>query len=178
MLQFANIVEEIQKKEKKESNAIENNNSNVSFSQNSKPSIQLEADFDPNKQEEWVSQRIVALIQDGKTASDAKIQADAEFFVKKQAYEKVNAEKNEHQKKMQDLKDKNIFVYEEHSETFNSMTHTSDLVKYLEELPITNEYFTNEILPEIKKLAEIERMYGKNIDTALKKLEELTNIEK
>lgn len=35
-----------------------------------------------NEKENWISQRIVELISSGKTASDAKIQAEAEYSVK------------------------------------------------------------------------------------------------
>lgn len=161
----------------KKQNASSNNNTIIEQKTKVTPSVEVENDFDPNKQEEWVSHRIVNLISEGKPAGDAKIQAEAEFMVKKTAFEKAKKDKEEHDKEMKEFKDKNVFIYEDHVEKFNTIECTLDLVKYLEELPITNEYFINEVLPEIRKIGEIERLYGRNLDSALKKLKELTTVE-
>ena len=107
--------------------------------------------------------------------SDSKVQAETEYNLEKIKLDRKNDEINAKQQKMEKLKNSlNGFVYDEHLETFNSLSNVSELIDYLKRLEIKDEYFNEEILPKIEEYKEQERLYGNMLKSALIKLQELT----
>ena len=125
--------------------------------------------------EEWISNRIMKLTSVGLNPSDSKVQAETEYNLEKIKLDRKNDEINAKQQKMEKLKNSlNGFVYDEHLETFNSLSNVSELIDYLKRLEIKDEYFNEEILPKIEEYKEQERLYGNMLKSALIKLQELT----
>ena len=132
-----------------------------------------ENDFE-NK-EVWISKRIMKLIDDGYRASDAKAQAEAEYVI---GCIEIN-NKKEFDKKKSDTKkstDKKTgtFIYEEHEEKFASFISAKELLEYLESLNLEDEYITNEVLPKIKDLVDVETFKIKKLTKALEILKKMT----
>ena len=125
--------------------------------------------------DEWISNRIMKLISEGYTPSDAKIQAEAEYNNTKIEIDKIKEKQKIQEERIKQFHESNsTFVYSEHEQYLEGMKDSKEIVDYLKNLKSTNEYFNNDVIPEIQKVQELERLYGNMKKTALEKLKELT----
>lgn len=85
--------------------------------------------------------------------------------------------KIENEKKIQESKEKfnnaKTFEYELHEQIINSLKSAKEILEYVTSLHIQDSYFNDTVIPELQKMAEIERMYGNSYESAKKKLKEL-----
>lgn len=73
--------------------------------------------------------------------------------------------------------DSDAFRLQEYLVDITALNDAKEIYEYLENVECSDANFKYEILPEIKKIADMERMYGAMKDSAIKKLEELCQIE-
>lgn len=69
--------------------------------------------------------------------------------------------------------DLDAFHLQEYLVDITALNDAKEIYEYLQNVECSDENFKFEILPEIKKIADMERMYGTMKDSAIKKLEEL-----
>ena len=69
------------------------------------------------------------------------------------------------------------FHLQEYLADITALNDAKEIYEYLQNVECSDENFKFEILPEIKKIAGMERMYGTMKDSAIKKLEELCQSE-
>lgn len=123
--------------------------------------------------EEWISKRIMNLVNTTYSESDAKVRAETEYTLSKIEYEKKKKVSENLDKQKATFKDNNSFSYSEHEQVLSSFSNAKEILQYLESLNIQNDYFKDTILNSIKDIVEIERLYGNQKEDVLKKLKEL-----
>ena len=74
-------------------------------------------------------------------------------------------------------KDLDAFHLQEYLADITALNDAKEIYEYLQNVECSDENFKFEILPEIKKIAGMERMYGTMKDSDIKKLEELCQSE-
>lgn len=128
-----------------------------------------------NNKEDWISTRILKLISDGYSPSDAKILSETEYITNKTTIEKISQKEKQLNEKIEEFKDNNKgFIYSEHEKILEDMKNAKEIVEYLKSLNIQNETFAKTIIPEIEKLQGIEYFHGNCKKDAIEKLKKLT----
>lgn len=70
------------------------------------------------------------------------------------------------------------FDIEDYLDDINQLENTGDILQYLEKLNIENATLQDEIIPELKKRATIEKMYGNSKKKTIDMLKERMNVSK
>lgn len=90
-----------------------------------------------------------------------------------EAYEMARKEKLRDDKEK--FKNSDKFIYSLHEDNINAFTTAKEIVEYVVSLNIKDDYISNAVIPELKKIAELERFYGNKYVNAKEKLKEMTD---
>ena len=78
---------------------------------------------------------------------------------------------NRNGKDLSDIEIKNEFVFADHEQTLLAFPDARAIYDYLNELDITDDpQFTDELMPQIEQMLDIERMYGNAKESTIKKI--------
>ncbi len=115
--------------------------------------------------------KVKELVELEKEENDRLLAVQEKERAQKEKEEKINNLRNSQTPKKS-------FIYEDHENQIKDLKNLDELLEYLEILQIEDPFFKDEVIPEIKKLKEAQRLYGSMFNSAIVKLKEMTTLNK